>query len=344
MNAVMKIFSDWARESAPERQQAGLANKVEYRKLCATEPSIPIFSTDWWLDATAGPGNWDVAVVKLNGRIVGAMPFATASRLGMNMLQNPPLTPMLGPWILPNGEKHASRMGNEQKIMQSLIEQLPHFDHFRQTWHKGLSNWLPFYWNGFAQSTEYTYVLSPLQDAKAIWDGLDSARRKHCKQGAERFKLSVREDLSLDAFIALQKMTLERRGVTSSYPDDLLRQVDAACAQRNCRKILGVVDESGRHCAATYTVWDSDCAYALIKGSDPAMLHTGAPSFCQWESIKFSATVASKYDFLGNMNESIEPYVRSFGTVQTPVFSISKTPSRLLRLRQGLKSTLETRR
>jgi hypothetical protein len=70
------------------------------------------------------------------------------------------------------------------------------------------------------------------------------------------------------------------------------------------------------------------------------MRHTQAPSVCQWEAIKFSATVAPKYDFLGNMNPSIEPYVRSFGTVQTPVFTITKTPSRLLRLRRGLISAL----
>jgi CelD/BcsL family acetyltransferase involved in cellulose biosynthesis len=341
MNAVTKISIERAGESAPDAQQACLSNKAEYAKLCETEPSIPIFSTDWWLDAAAGAGNWDVALVKANGRIVGAMPYASATRFGMKVIQNPALTPMLGPWILPNGEKNASRIGNEQKIMQSLIEQLPRFDHFRQAWHKGLSNWLPFYWNGFSQSTEYTYVLSPLDKPDAIWNGLDSARRKHCKHGVERFKLRVRDDLSVDAFLALQKMTLARRGVAPSYPDDLLRRVDAACEQRNCRKILIVVDEAGRHCAATYTVWDRNCAYALIKGSDPEMFHTGAPSLCQWESIKFCSTVASSYDFLGNMNASIEPYVRSFGTVQTPVFSISKTPSRLLRLRHGLKSALE---
>jgi lipid II:glycine glycyltransferase (peptidoglycan interpeptide bridge formation enzyme) len=228
--------------------------------------------------------------------------------------------------------------------MQSLIEQLPRFDHFRQTWNKGFSNWLPFYWNGFSQTTEYTYVLSPLNDVDALWNGLDSSRRKHCKQGVERFRLRVRDDLPVDAFIALHKMTLEHRGVAPSFSDDYLRRLDAVCEQRNCRKILIVVDEAGRHCAGTYTIWDSKCAYALIKGSDPEMSHTGAPSLCQWESIKFSSTVASKYDFLGNMNESIEPYVRSFGTVQTPVFSISKTPSRLLRLRQGLMSAIDTRR
>jgi hypothetical protein len=344
MNAVVKTLNATPGESASENQEAGLSNRAEYSKLCETEASISIFCTDWWLDASAGPGKWDVALVKANGRIVGAMPYTIVERFGMKVIQNPVLTPVLGPWIRPNGDKIASRLANEQKIMQSLIEQLPPFDHFRQAWGKGLSNWLPFYWNGFSQTTEYTYVLSPLDDLDALWNGLDSARRKHCKQGVERFKLRVRDDLPLDAFIALQKMTLDHRGVAASFSDDDLRRIDAACEQRNCRKILMVVDEAGRHCSGTYTVWDGNCAYALLKGSDPETNNTGAPSLCQWESIKFCSTVASKYDFLGNTNESIEPYVRSFGTAQTPFFAVSKTPSRLLLLRQALKSVFAARR
>jgi hypothetical protein len=224
--------------------------------------------------------------------------------------------------------------------MQSLIEQLPRFDHFRQTWNKGISNWLPFYWNGFSQATDYTYVIPALNNLDAVWNDFDSARRKHCKQAVERHKLRVRDDLPLDAFLALHKLTLGNRGVVQSFADDDLRRLDAACVEHNCRKIQIVVDEAGRHCAGTYTIWDSNCAYALMKGSDPEQHNTGAPSLCQWEAIKFSATVAPKYDFLGNTNQSIEPYVRSFGTEQTPVFTITKTPSRLLRLRQGLLSAL----
>jgi CelD/BcsL family acetyltransferase involved in cellulose biosynthesis len=339
MDAVMKTSSDARPESVKSRSH-GLSSKAEYRRLCETEPSIPLFSTDWWLDAAVGSDNWEVVLMKANGTIVGAMPFAPARRFGMDVIEQPPLTPVLGPWIRQNGATASARLSNEQKIMQSLIEQLPRFDHFRQTWNKSLSNWLPFYWNGYSQTTEYTYVIPALHDLGALWSEFDSSRRKHCKSGVERHKLRVREDLPVDALLDLHKLTLENRGVIQSFSDECLLRIDAACGRRKRRKILVAVDEAGRHCAATYTVWDSHCAYALIKGADPDMRHTRAPSVCQWESIKFSATVAPQYDFLGNMNPSIEPYVRSFATKQTPVFTVSKTPSRLLRLRQGLMSAL----
>ena len=48
-----------------------MSNKIElYRALCAQEPSMPLFSQAWWLDATAGPGAWDVALVEKGGTIV----------------------------------------------------------------------------------------------------------------------------------------------------------------------------------------------------------------------------------------------------------------------------------
>jgi hypothetical protein len=341
MDAAVKTSNGTHRGHA-QRQPNSLSGKAAYCRLCETDPSIPIFFTNWWLDAVVGSDGWDVVLVTKNEQIIGAMPFATTKRFGMEIIQSPPLTPFLGPWLLRNGEKNSTRLGNEQKILQALIEQLPSFDYFRQTCCTGLSNWLPFYWNGFSQMTDYTYVVQGLHDLEKVWNGFDSARRKHCKQGAERFK--VREDLSVDDFLALHKMTLEGRGVAQSFTDECLRRLDAACAARSRRKIQIVVDEAGRHCAGTYTVWDSNCAYALMKGSNPAMQNTGAPSLCQWEAIKFSATVAPKYDFLGNVNPSIEPYVRSFGTEQTPFFTISKTPSTLLRLRQSFKAVLATGR
>jgi len=341
MDAIARTFGETRMESTRSRSGA-FSNKAEYRKLCEKESSIPIFSTAWWLDAVVGPDNWDVVLVKKNEQIVGAMPFAIVRRVGMEVILQPPLTPMLGPWIQTEDMSTRTRLNNEQKIMQALIEQLPRFDHFRQTLNKNVSNWLPFYWNGFSQTTEYTYVIPALHDLDRLWKEIESERRNKCRQATERYHLHIRSDLPLDDFLALHKMSLANRGVSQSFSDDCLHRIDAACVEHNCRRINIVVDETGRHLAGTYTVWDSHCAYALINGADPKLRHTGAPTFCAWETIRFCSTVAPKFDFLGNMNPTIEPYVRSFASEQTPIFTISKTPSRLLRLRQGLRSAMSS--
>jgi hypothetical protein len=41
---------------------------------------------------------------------------------------------------------------------------------------------------------------------------------------------------------------------------------------------------------------------------------------------------------MGSMLEPIERFFRGFGAVQIPYFNITKTPSRMLRLRQGMHS------
>lgn len=347
---LFSIENSWGGSSVIENQVADPVahqdvlegNKADYRKLCEIETSIPIFSRAWWLDAAVGPDGWDVAIAKNDDRIVGAMPYAFARRYGMSVLKQPALSMSLGPWLLPLDGKPATRLASEKKIMQSLIDQLPAFDHFIQNWHSSVTNWLPFYWNGFSQTTHYTYVIPDLTSVNNVWNGFENSARASCKKASERFKMTVRDDLPLDTFIALHRKTLQRRGVVSQYSDDYIRRMDAACAKRNCRKFVVAVNEAGQPCAANYIVWDENSAYGLMNGVDPEMRNTGVASLCMWEIIKHAAKVTKKFDFFGSMNETIEPFVRSFGAQQVPFFVISKTPSRLLRLRRGLQLVMSS--
>src|SRR5690606_16086214 len=114
---------------------------------------------DWWLDALAGPGGWDVVLAEKGGQIVGAMPFTARSWFGFKWLTTPPLTHGLGPWIRPSRAKAANFRGYEKDVMEALIDELPGFDPFVQDWHHSRRNWLPFYWKGFSQTARYTYLL-----------------------------------------------------------------------------------------------------------------------------------------------------------------------------------------
>lgn len=315
-------------------------DKAAYRTLCETETSIPIFAKDWWLDATAGSDGWDVALARKDDRILGAMPYTRSRRVGMTVLGQPALTMALGPWMVPGEGKIGTRLAHEKKIMQQLIDALPRFDHFTQNWSSNLGNWLPFYWNGFSQTTKYTYVLPQLGPTDVMWSALETSTRASCKKAGERHKLTVRDDLPIDDFIALHRMTLARRGVTPQYSEDYIRRLDAACVKHQCRKLIMVVNDKGQHCAGNYIVWDNNSAYGLMNGVDPEMRNTGAATLGTWEVIKHAASVTQKFDFFGSMNETIEPYVRSFGAQQVPYFSISKTPSRLLRMRRGMQSVI----
>lgn len=310
--------------------------KDEYRLFCSEEDSLPLFSRDWWLDAAVGPQGWDVVLVKSGNVIVASMPYTIRNRYGMRIFSQPALTPVLGPWIRKSEDKHTSRLSNESELMQALIDQLPRFDHFAQTWHPSLTNWQPFYWNGFSQTTYYTHILKDLADTHKLWSGLDSKVRRVIHKAENEYCLQVREDLPLDVFLELNHKTFKRQGLSPPYSDEFVKRLDHACVSRGCRGLFITVDRNGVPLSGDYCVWDRNSAYNLLSGTDPAYRHTGANSLCLWASIRRAATVTRQYNFCGSMIESLEAYLRSFGGEHVPYFRITKTPSSLLTIRESI--------
>jgi hypothetical protein len=209
--------------------------KPLYRDLCKREPSIPLFSQAWWLDTVCGQDQWDVALVEEHGEPKAAMPYVLQKERGFTVLRHPPLTQTLGPWLSPSKAKTAKRLSREKKLLTALIDQLPPFDHFTQNWHYTQTNWLPFYWRGFQQTTRYTYVLPELDDEPRLWQGLAQNIRGDIRKASERFHIKVRDDLGVDTFLALNKKVFDRQGKPRPYSDDLVCRLDQACRNRPSR-------------------------------------------------------------------------------------------------------------
>ena len=315
-------------------------NKELYRKLCVREKSIPIFSRDWWLDALCGEDNWDVCLGVKSDEIMASMPYYKKQKYGLKVISQPKLTQTLGPWLRPSSAKYAKQLAQHKKLLNELIDQLPSFDYFSQNWHHSNTNWLPFYWRGFQQTTRYTYIIQNLSDQNRLWSGLMAKIRTDIRKAEGRFGLEVRDDLGLDAFLELNRKTFARQGQKIPYTDELAGRLDEACGQRNCRKFFIAVDSEGRRHAGAYIVWDENSAYYLMGGGDPELRNSGATSLCMWYAIKHAATVTRCFDFEGSMIEPVERFFRAFGAVQVPYFNITKTNSRLLRLRQCARNIM----
>ncbi|TDF62801.1 GNAT family N-acetyltransferase [Cupriavidus sp. L7L] len=330
--------------TAPVRQVAdtevaGNAAQARYRQLCNTA-NIPLFSQAWWLDATAGPGNWSVALVERGGQIVASLPYAPRRMYGFSVIAQPALAKMSGPWLAPMDGKPARVLGQQKELMDDLIGQLPRFDHFQQHWDPGQTNWLPFAWKGFRQTTKYTYVFDDLSDPEALWNGMQHNIRAEIRKAGSRHGLQVRDDLGIDEFIKLNRQVFSRQRMAIPYTDDFVRRLDAACAARGARKFFIAVDKEGRRHAGVYLVWDGRVAYYLMGGSDPLLRTSGATSLCMWEAIRYASGVARTFDFEGSMLEPVERFFRAFGARQQPYFFIQKTPSRILLTYLYLRSLL----
>ena len=284
-----------------------------------------IFQEPWWLDAVA-PARWSSVEVESGGAIVGRMPYISVTRFGLRALTMPPLTQTLGPWLASEEGKYAQRLTREKRLMTRLIEQLPKFDYFAQNFHHSIVNWLPFYWNGFEQTTRYTYTIDDLTDLDRVWAGFQDKARTDIRK-AER-QLEVKEGKDIALLTNLTAKTYERQGTRVPYSTGVLERLDQACAERNASKMWFAEDGNGRIHAALYLVWDQRCAYYLIGGADPELRSSGASSLLMWHSIRFAATVTERFDFEGSMMEPVERFVRGFGAVQTPYFRITKKSRR----------------
>jgi hypothetical protein len=297
-----------------------------------------IFQKPWWLDAVA-PGQWGAAEVKKGEDTIARLPYVINKRLGRITLTQPALTQTLGPWLRPSMAKYANMLAEQKDLMTELINQLPHFDSFSQSFHYSITNWLPFYWQGFNQTTRYTYVIDDLSDINKVWGGLLPNIRTDIKKAQNRFGVEVCTDLGIDAFLDINELTFVRQGQRLPYSRDFVKRLDHACVTHDARKIFFGRDKEGKIHAAVYMIWDENSAYYLMGGGDPELRNSGATSLCMWEAIQFAATVTKRFDFEGSMIEPVERFVRAFGAKQVPYFSISKNSSRLSLLRQAAGMT-----
>ncbi|WP_313290431.1 GNAT family N-acetyltransferase [Stutzerimonas nitrititolerans] len=312
----------------PQKMEHLLERKQKYRALCEQESAIPIFSQAWWLDSVAGD-DWDVVLVEKGNIIQASLPYVLRKRMGMTIISQPVLTQNLGPWLRPSSAKYAKQLSQEKDLLQELYARLPAHAFYRQSWHCSRSNWLPLYWQGYQQTTRYTYRIEALSDMEGVWADTQANIRTDIRKAEKQ--VSIRTDLSFERFIDLNRKVFERQGMVLPYTEALLRSIDSAAEARNVRQIFIAEDEQGRLHAGVYIIWDKDCAYYLMGGGDPDLRSSGATSLCMWHAIQFASTKVRAFDFEGSMLEPVERFCRAFGAKQTPYFSISKTNSKLLK-------------
>ena len=296
----------------------------------------PLFFQPWWLEAVS-PGAWDYAVVRRGEDVAAVLPYTFKMRLGrLRLIEMPFLTPYLGPWLRQSNAKYANRLGEEKDLMTELIDALPPFANFQQDFHPAITNWLPFHWKGFSQSTRYTYRMDATAGLDALWSETRDSVRTDVKKA--RKTLEVKETEDFDQFLPLHRLTFARQGRELPYSEEKIRELDRACAAQNARKMFLATEPGGKAHAVIYLLHDSRSVYYFFSGSDPDVRNSGAVSLLVWHAITLAVSMGKQFDFEGSMSEQIERAFRSFGARQTPYFQVSKNPSSLVRLYRALRS------
>jgi hypothetical protein len=297
-----------------------LTNKDKYHSFCRTEATIPVFSRDWWLDAVCG-AKWDVLLYEEKGRIRAAMPLYLPLP---GIISMPPYTQTMGVWFAgESGDtKYTTALGQRQEICKVFVEELGKYRAFLQNFHYEVTDWLPFYWAGYCQTTRYTYVLHDIRQTERLRENMSvHLRRKITK--AMQHRLVVKQDIPIEDFLRIHSLTFERQG-RKPVQAGRLKHLINVCRGRNQGNLWGGYDESGRLHAVAFIVHQESSAYYLAGGADPALRDSGAQALILWEAIQSVSVYTNRFDFEGSMIPGVERFFREFGAVQTPYFTITR--------------------
>ena len=311
-----------------------MSAKARYHEFCRAAPDVPVFAQPWYLDACAESGTWDVVLAEEKGRVVAALPFFYKQKGPFRYVTMPPFVKWLGPYLLP---EFRGRLPKEHELLQALIAQLPALAAFKQNFYPTNTNWLPFYWQQFRQTTYYTYRLHQLRDLPRVVAGLRTGIRRDIRLARQQVR--VVHDLPLEEFYRVNGLSFTRQGLDAPYSFAQLSRLDAALAAADQRQLFFAVDAQGRVHSVAYLIWDATTAYFLLAGDDPALRASGAGVLLAWECIRYASEVLGLdcFDFEGSMLPGVERIRVRFGAVQTPYFYVWKHNSRLFELLEKLK-------
>lgn len=306
-------------------QHNGPSRRLLYQQFCQQVPDLPVFAQPWYLDAVCEGGEWDAAVVRYGELLVAAMPYFLKRKGPFRYLAMPYFCKYLGPYLHP--EFRALKF--EHKFYEQLIGQLPNVHAIKQEFHPSATNWLPFYWQGYHQTTRYTYQINLKEGLDAVYQGFNRNVRRNIKK-AEKV-LTIRHDMAPEAFHRMVLLSFERQGLSDPHSLEFFLRHDAALAQHESRTIFCAEDRQGRIHSAAYLIWDGLSSYYHLSGDDPELRDSGAGLLLIREAIRYTHEVLQLpvFDFEGSMIPNIEAIRRQFGGRQVPYFRVWKYPSKL---------------
>lgn len=304
-----------------------MSNIEEYKVFYKENPDICVFSSPWWLDAVA-QGNWDVILVKENNQIVASFPYVYKKRHGKKVdIIMPPLTQKMGPYIkYGNRTKESKKIEFENVIYRKILASLPSFVNFNVSFDQKYSNWLAFCWEGFSQTTRYSYVIEDLSDIEKVKSGFAYAKRSLLKNSD---RLTIIEDISKENFYDFFTEAINERNEKVTFDYSIFSRIYDAAYLIGNGKAYCCVDSEGNKQAIAFFVWDKKTAYYLLAMRKREYVSSGATELIIYEFLKKISGEIRSFDFEGSMIEGVEASYRRYGAVQSQYFSIMKNNNKI---------------
>jgi hypothetical protein len=296
---------------------------MAYRQFCRqAPPDFPVFLQDWYLDAVCGPERWRAVMVEKGGTLAAILPFFLKKRLLWRYVSMPVLGRFMGPYVM----SQYRNTPTETNLLKELVAQIPpSLVSYSQDFHYNAANWLPFYWQGYQQTTRYSYRLD-LSSLEAVWQNIAPDYRNN-KIRKARQQVRIEAGGVPDELYRLDSAGYARQGLQTPYSLSFLKNLYEAMQQRGQGEIFLAKDlATGQIHAAACLIWDRSSSYYLIAGEYPALRHSGAGILLAWHCAEYTANTLHLpcFDFLGSMVPAIARVRSQFGALPYPYFRVEK--------------------
>ena len=302
------------------------SNRAAYNAFCE-KAQVPIFAQGWFLETGCIGGEWDVVFDEKKGEIIAALPYFIKKKYGFSYITMPHFVRYMGPLLLPEYQN----LKDQHRIYKNLIDQLPKVDSFNQNFEPQVTNWLPFYWEGYGQSTRYTYRLD-ISEPEQVFKQFALDIRRNIKKAGDQVEIT--EQGSIEEFYAVHKLTFDRQDKGLPYSLETFKNHIAALQDRGLAKMFFARDDQQRIHAVSCLMQDGDMAYYHLSGGDPALRKSGAGILLVWHIIQYARQVwgVKTFDFEGSMIKNVEQVWHRTSAFQVPYFNVRKHNSRLFSL------------
>lgn len=296
-----------------------MTNKETYQNFTKQE-KLPLFYQPWWLDAVSQQNSWDVAIsYAKNGEINGVLPYLIKKKTGVTIVENPILTPFLGPWVKPLTTSHNHKIiSHQQKVITNLLALLPKATYTNIKLAPSTLPWLIFQWQDFILKPHVDQYI-PHQPIDTIRQGLKKNTRYIIRKAESQVDILLEDNPRV--FYDIQRNTFERQGLSMPFSYDFFLNLYNEIQQRNQGQLYFAKDKvTGEYLSTAYLCWDHDTAYALLTGTTPNGRKTKANALLKWKRIEWAMEHGKNFSFLGSSLKGVFDTNQNFTSTQRTGF------------------------
>jgi hypothetical protein len=288
----------------------------------AVKQYIPLFFKPEWLDIVCGNNQYNILTYCDEDNTIVAI-YTYFIKDGKSY--TPPFTPFCGPYLLLDNYSYRDSLSLSFKALEFFSLQLKQLNCvINHRWHYSINNWLPFYWEGFEQTTRYTYLIKS-KNIDEVWRVIKEETKRQIKKGIKH--LVFQENTDIETFYRLIQKTYENKNEQVPYDYNTFKLLCNKIISSKLGSIYIVSEkETKAPVAGVLLVWDEHSTYYLIGGYNHELPQYGAMSFLIWNLIDKSIKENKVFDFHGSMIKNVERFFRNFSGVLTPCFRVSYLP------------------